>query len=306
MGRRPPGVRSCRWGGYAPLRRLRCQGCHPQDSVLPELERAPPTKALQLTAKGLVPIGLWYRLAPNASAPFRLGSGPLSAAERHVRCAASMKLRTCAAVLIATALIQTGCFTPRAALDIVRSSSVVSITATPRSSRTVDLAIVYGHLDRGSDAFLGYLFHPISTESDIRMEVPRRCPTDRLYIQATQGHALKLTRFCGVEILYWHIGSRGDLLRLEGAGWFGDGFGGSRSPPKVDETACVLWFRLLEEPKARPGDLVISYGSGQHLLRRSLPPERPWLRPKRWAWLLVSPIVDVTLPILALINATFD
>jgi hypothetical protein len=44
-----------------------------------------PNKALQLTAKGLVPIGLRYRLASDAGASFLRGSGPLSAAERQGR-----------------------------------------------------------------------------------------------------------------------------------------------------------------------------------------------------------------------------
>ena len=52
---------------------------------LPLSSRTQPNKALQLTAKGLVPIGVWYRLASDAGAPRRLGSGPLSAAERRAR-----------------------------------------------------------------------------------------------------------------------------------------------------------------------------------------------------------------------------
>ncbi len=44
----------------------------------------PPNLALQLTAKGRVPIGLWYHLASTSSAPLALGWRPLSAAERPI------------------------------------------------------------------------------------------------------------------------------------------------------------------------------------------------------------------------------
>lgn len=43
-----------------------------------------PNKQLQLTVKDLVPIDVWYPLAPNSSASFALGPWPLPAAERPV------------------------------------------------------------------------------------------------------------------------------------------------------------------------------------------------------------------------------
>lgn len=200
---------------------------------------------------------------------------------------------------ILAASLQLACLTPRAAVDLVRPSSVAEVGVSPTPcSRRVEVSIVYGYIDKESGFSFEPFFHPISTSRRVRLSVPQRCSPDRLAVHALAGPfgPTRLEPLAQRETLYSHFGSRGRLFRLEPAAWFGNPSGGRRTPPKVTDDWCVLWLQLAGSSRPSPGNLTISSASGEHLLSRPVPSESPLLQPKRWAWLLVTPLLDLVIP----------
>jgi hypothetical protein len=176
-----------------------------------------------------------------------------------------------------------GCFSSTAAIDLVRPSPPLRVEASSTiHGSSVEIEVTYEFLD-GDDSFdLDVFFHPISTRSRLRLQLPEACPASTLAVLAEwKGETLQ--PFLGHRgALYWHF------LQSQARG-------GSRLPPDTEGFECVLWFQRPDDP-APHGNVVISNHEGTILGVTPVPGEAPWLEPRRWAWLGVAAVLEIVLP----------